>query len=82
MRCQVQNFGGRPGIYGRLDAAAYDFPKAYVQAASLEGVGTFSEAMEQNPVAVDLLMGQIWEMPHGVGDTVAWLRGYIQARYP
>jgi alpha-N-acetylglucosaminidase len=24
---QVQNFGGRPGIYGRLDSAAYDFPK-------------------------------------------------------
>ena len=56
---QVQNFGGRPGVYGRLDAAAYDFPKAFAEAGSLEGLGTFSEALEQNPVAVDLLMAQV-----------------------
>ena len=56
---QVQNFGGRPGVYGRLDAAAYDFPTAFAEAGSLEGLGTFSEALEQNPVAVDLLMAQV-----------------------
>ena len=56
---EVQNFGGRPGVYGRLDAAAYDFPKAFAEAGSLEGLGTFSEALEQNPVAVDLLMAQV-----------------------
>jgi hypothetical protein len=38
--------------------------------------------MEQNPVAVDILMAQTWEMPHGIGDTTSWLRGYVQARYP
>jgi hypothetical protein len=28
-------------MYGRLDAAAYDFPKAFAQAPSLEGLGAF-----------------------------------------
>ena len=27
-------------------------------------------------------MAQTWEMPSGVGNTSAWLRGYVQARYP
>lgn len=79
---QAQNFGGRAGMYGRLDAAVYDFPKAYAQAATLEGIGTFSEALEQNPVAVDIFMAQAWEMPAGIGNTTEWLRGYVQARYP
>ena len=65
-----------------MDQAAYDFPKAYAQAATLEGIGTFSESLEQNPVVDDLLLSQMWEMPTGIGDTTSWLRMYVQARYP
>ena len=51
---QLQNFGGKPGIYGRLDTAARAFPQAFAESPSLQGIGTASEAIEQNPVAVDV----------------------------
>ena len=79
---QLQNFGGKPGIYGRLDVAARSFPDAYAQSSSLEGIGTASEAIEQNPVAVDIISDNIWSMPEGITNVSKWVREYVQARYP
>ena len=58
----IQNFGGRPGMYGRLDAVltqpAYAF--AHAQPGTMRGIGYDGEAIEKDPVVYDALMDGAW----------------------
>ena len=83
----LQNFGGRPGMYGRLDAVltqpAYAFAQA--QPGTMRGIGYDGEAIEKDPVVYDALMDSAWTedatgAPQPV-DAASWLERYIDARY-
>ena len=84
----LQNFGGRPGMYGRLDVVltqpAYAF--AHAQPGTMRGIGYDGEAIEKDPVVYDALMDGAWvEDAAGAPqplDAAGWLERYIDARYP
>ena len=79
--CMVHNFGGRPGIYGKLAAIA-EGPVAALQdpgRGRLSGIGITTEAIENNPVVYELMTEMAWhDRPV---DLKAWLREHIASRY-
>ena len=82
--CAIPNFGGRTGFMGRLPKMADNYV-AYKEKYpnTLRGIGAAPEAIEQTPVAYDLL----FELPWLTGtykiklDTQAWMNSYVNARY-
>jgi alpha-N-acetylglucosaminidase len=53
--CMLHNFGGRTGLYGRLDAVASAPLQARAQTPYMVGVGMAPEAIENNPVMYELM---------------------------
>ena len=83
--CAIPNFGGRTGFMGRLPKMADNY-FAYKQKYpnTVRGIGAAPEAIEQTPVAYDLL----FELPWITGTTLAkvrtydWMNNtYVNARY-
>lgn len=83
--CTIPNFGGRTGFMGRLPKMADNY-FAYKQKYpnTVRGIGAAPEAIEQTPVAYDLL----FELPWITGTTLAkvrtydWMNNtYVNARY-
>lgn len=79
--CTIPNFGGRTGFMGRLPKMADNY-FAYKQKYpnTLRGIGAAPEAIEQTPVAYDLLFELPW-MNGQKPDTKTWMEDYVQARY-
>lgn len=78
--CAIPNFGGRSGLMGRLQNVTDNYFKFKTKYASIKGIGTAPEAIEQTPVTYDLIYQLPWM--NGVKPNVAeWVDNYAVARY-
>ena len=78
--CAIPNFGGRSGLMGRLQNVTDNYFSYKAKYASIKGIGTAPEAIEQTPVAYDLIYQLPWM--NGVKpDVAAWVDNYAVARY-
>ena len=78
--CAIPNFGGRSGLMGRLQNLTNNYFKFKGKYASIKGIGTAPEAIEQTPVTYDLIFQLPWM--NGVKPDVAkWVDNYAVARY-
>jgi alpha-N-acetylglucosaminidase len=82
----IQNFGGASGVQGNLDVMARQYADggAFLDPSrgGLTGLGLTMEAIEHNPVVLDLLSALIWR-PVGDGpiDLDTWIQEYADRRY-
>lgn len=80
----LHNFGGRSGLYGRLQQVA-EWPALALQSNAssgvLVGLGLTPEAIEQNPVVYDLMMENVYRGTVGVPQLSSWISRYIERRY-
>ncbi len=77
--CSLPNFGGRTGLFGRVDKVVDTYFKARQSKAVLKGIGAAPEAIEQTPVLYDMLFELPWLDTKP--DTRAWINDYVTARY-
>jgi alpha-N-acetylglucosaminidase len=79
--CMLHNFGGRPGLYGNLEALARELPAALndPKRGQLAGIGISTEAIETNPILYDLLCEMTWHRE--TVDPAAWTSAYAARRY-
>jgi len=79
--CIINNFGERPGLFGRLQYYCDEVQRARTGEFSryLQGTGIMPEGIENNPVAYDLVLELSWHRDHV--DAAQWLRGYVVYRY-
>ena len=78
--CAIPNFGGRSGLMGRLQNVTDNYFSYKAEYASIKGIGTAPEAIEQTPVTYDLIYQLPWM--NGVKPDVAeWVANYAVARY-
>ena len=78
--CAIPNFGGRSGLMGRLQNVTDNYFKFKGKYASIKGIGTAPEAIEQTPVTYDLIYQLPWM--NGKKPNVAeWVDNYAIARY-
>ena len=82
----LHNFGGRSGMFARLDTIA-TAPAAALEANSsagagqLRGLGLTPEAIETNPIVYDLMMENVWRSTAGIVDLDGWVAQYTARRY-
>lgn len=77
--CSLPNFGGRTGLFGRLDKVADTYFTARNSGANLKGIGATPEAIEQVSVNYDLLFELPWMQSKP--DMKRWVADYARARY-
>jgi alpha-N-acetylglucosaminidase len=79
--CMLHSFGGRPGLFGNLQALAHELPAALnnPDRGQLVGIGISTEAIETNPVLYDLLCEMTWHRQ--AIDLPAWTTAYAARRY-
>ena len=77
--CAIPNFGGRSGLMGRLNNVTDNYFKFKGKYASIKGIGTAPEAIEQTPVAYDLIYQLPWMGTKP--DVAEWIQNYSIARY-
>ena len=79
--CCIDNFGERPGLFGRLQHYCDEVDRARTGAFGkfLEGTGVMPEGIANNPVAYDLVLELSWHGEHV--DAGRWLDGYVAYRY-
>jgi alpha-N-acetylglucosaminidase len=79
--CCIDNFGERPGLFGRLQHYADETHRARTGAFGryLRGTGIMPEGIDNNPVAYDLVLELAWHRDSV--DVSRWLAGYVEYRY-
>jgi alpha-N-acetylglucosaminidase len=79
--CCIDNFGERPGIFGRLQRYADETYRARTGEFGrfLQGVGIMPEGIANNPAAYDLVLELAWRSEHV--DAARWIEGYVAYRY-
>jgi alpha-N-acetylglucosaminidase len=79
--CCIDNFGERPGLFGRLQHYADETYRARTGefGGYLQGTGIMPEGIDNNPVAYDLVLELAWHRDHV--DAGRWLAGYVEYRY-
>lgn len=79
--CMLLNFGGRTGMYGKMQPVidGYYSVKRHKSAKTLKGIGATMEAIENNPVMFELLYELPWRSE--LFSKEEWLSGYTKARY-
>ncbi|VGO18013.1 alpha-N-acetylglucosaminidase [Pontiella sulfatireligans] len=76
----LNNFGGRTRIHGDLARYAENpFAYKYEKYATMNGMGSFSEGIDNNPVFYDLAWEMNWH--EGTVDLDNWLKQYADRRY-
>ena len=78
--CGLIVFGGRRGVYGRLDVLGNAIYTARAAYPNLVGVGITPEAIDQCLPAFDILLETAWRK-EAVADVGDWLQGYAARRY-
>ena len=78
--CAIPNFGGRSGLMGRLQNVTDNYFTFKGKYASIKGIGTAPEAIEQTPVTYDLIYQLPW-MNGQKPNVAAWVDNYAVARY-
>jgi alpha-N-acetylglucosaminidase len=79
--CCIDNFGERPGLFGRLQHYSDETYRARTGefGSYLQGTGVMPEGIDNNPVAYDLVLELSWHRDHV--DAGRWLDGYVAYRY-
>ncbi|MDL2223106.1 alpha-N-acetylglucosaminidase [Bacteroidales bacterium OttesenSCG-928-M11] len=78
--CQLNNFGGRTGLHGRLESTIAGFYAAKTQfPKTMLGVGATMEGMENNPMLYESLFELPWRQTKA--DAEEWIKGYTKFRY-
>jgi alpha-N-acetylglucosaminidase len=79
--CCINDFGERPGLYGKLQRYADETYRARTGefGAYFQGVGIMPEGIDNNPVSYDLVLEMAWRRDHV--DAAKWLEGYVEYRY-
>ena len=77
--CAIPNFGGRSGLMGRLNNVTENYFRFKDKYASIKGIGTAPEAIEQTPVGYDLIYQLPWM--GSKPDVQTWIKRYATARY-
>lgn len=77
--CNIPNFGGRTGLFGRLTKVLEDYFSKKREFPNIKGVGATPEAIEQVPVLYDALYELPWYT--SAPDAKTWLADYTVARY-
>ena len=77
--CAIPNFGGRSGLMGRLNNVTDNYFSFKAKYASIKGIGTAPEAIEQTPITYDLIYQLPWM--GSKPDVAAWVANYAVARY-
>ena len=78
--CAIPNFGGRSGVMGRLNNLTNNYFHYKSKYSTIKGIGAAPEAIEQTPVAYDLIYSLPW-MNGTKPDLEAWMANYVTARY-
>lgn len=78
--CAIPNFGGRSGLMGRLQNVTDNYFKFKNKYASIKGIGTAPEAIEQTPITYDLIYQLPW-MNGQKPSVEEWVQNYAEARY-
>ncbi len=83
--CQLNNFGGRMGLHGHLDALQKNIPAAANSTQHMAGIGIAPEASQENPLLYDFLFETVWTPDASVAlpeiDLDQWLADYATRRY-
>jgi alpha-N-acetylglucosaminidase len=79
--CILPNFGGRTGVFGRLQRMATDLQAARRDPRSrqMRGIGALMEGSDSNPVTYDLFFEMPWR--ESAPDLGEWIRQFAQRRY-
>jgi alpha-N-acetylglucosaminidase len=79
--CCIDNFGERPGLFGRLQRYADETYRARTGELGrfAQGVGIMPEGIDNNPVAYDFVLELAWHRDHVVPSK--WIEGYVRYRY-
>lgn len=77
--CNLPNFGGRTGLFGRLNKTLSEFYSYKEKYTHINGVGATPEAIEQVPVLYDALFELPWRT--SAPDAKEWMADYAKARY-
>jgi len=79
--CVVNNFGERPGLYGKLQRFADEVDRIEKSPFKnlLKGVGIMPEGLNNNPPVYDLMLELGWRKDHV--DVKKWLSNFIKYRY-
>lgn len=79
--CCIDDFGERPGLFGKLQRYADETYRARTGEFGryMQGVGIMPEGIDNNPVAYDLVLELAWRRDHV--DAAKWIEGYVQYRY-
>ncbi|KAL0482365.1 alpha-N-acetylglucosaminidase-NAGLU [Acrasis kona] len=79
--CMLHNFGGRPGLYGKLpDVNKMLFKSISTAKNTMSGIGLSMEAIENNPIAYDFVTDMTWRREQ-VADMNEWVNDYADRRY-
>lgn len=74
----LHNFGGRMGLDGELEVTATQMAKDFQNKNYMTGIGITPEALENSPVAYELLFDMTWSKDPI--DYQEWLKTYAQRR--
>ncbi|MBB4034173.1 alpha-N-acetylglucosaminidase [Dysgonomonas hofstadii] len=79
--CMLLNFGGRTGLYGKMQPVIDGYYDAQLHRSgnTLKGIGATMEAIENNPVMFELLFELPWREDRFTKES--WLADYTKARY-
>lgn len=75
----IFNFGGRTGYFGRVQKVIDEYWNAKTQKSTVKGIGAAPEAIEQTPVAYDVLFELPWY--DSKPDAQQWFVDYSTRRY-
>lgn len=75
--CMLHNFGGRTGLYGRMEAVIGGYYDALAK-STMKGIGATPEGIETNPMLYDLLFELPWRSEMTAAE---WLSEYAYNRY-
>ena len=79
--CCVNNYGERPGLFGKLQRYADETYRARTgdYAAFMQGIGIMPEGINNNPISYDLVFELAWRSEKV--NTVNWINEYCLYRY-
>jgi alpha-N-acetylglucosaminidase len=79
--CIIHNWGGKQGMYGRMDRIGTELPGLLnnSDAGRLSGIGTLNEGNDVNPIVFDQFYEMAWR--NKPVDLKEWVRQYAWRRY-
>ncbi|OCN04503.1 hypothetical protein A4S06_02505 [Erysipelotrichaceae bacterium MTC7] len=75
----LHNFGGRMGLDANPAKLAQEIPKAYAEKSYMTGIGMTPEALENSPMAYELLWDMTWTKD--AIDYRDWVQKYAERNY-